>query len=187
MDPDGLWSISVTASPNREQNPYALFQVYNNQNQIVYQTIVKVKGLYRDRKRENGDTPTGVYKIIGWRKTGNNRYPAISYGFNDLLALEYIEGEAKQSGRQGMHVHGGRSQQELSITHGCIRIADSDIAELKEITTLLELIDEEEHGTILTVRNTLTELLQYSDKAEVKWSFLLPEVTVYPKKMQSNQ
>ena len=36
-----------------------------------------------------------------------------------------------------MHLHGGRSQVELSNTNGCIRIADEDIAELKELTEAL--------------------------------------------------
>ena len=39
-------------------------------------------------------------------------------------------------GRQGMHVHGGRDQKNLWNTLGCIRIADDDIAELKQLTDM---------------------------------------------------
>ncbi len=56
------------------------------------------------------------------------------YGPNDLLALKYIGEEGE--GRQGMHVHGGRDQKNLWNTLGCIRIADDDIAELKQLTDM---------------------------------------------------
>ena len=58
--------------------------------------------------------------------------------------MEYLEGEAAP-GRNGIHTHGGRIQEpELSNTHGCIRMADEDIKELKEITERLEVFDSKE-------------------------------------------
>ena len=76
VDPNGMWSISVSASENRGENPYALFQVYDNKNNLIYRTIVKVAGKHRDRTKTNGDTPIGQYEILEWRETGTPRYDA---------------------------------------------------------------------------------------------------------------
>ena len=101
-----------------------------------------------------------------------------------MLALEYAGEEGK--GRQGMHVHGGRDQKNLWNTEGCIRIADDNIAELKQLTDMLEAIDPTEHGTTLEVQNNLSGSLQYSrDKEEYKYNlmtdgYLLPEIIVTP-------
>lgn len=184
VDPNGMWSISVSASENRGKNPYALFQVYDNKNNLIYRTIVKVAGKHRDRTKTNGDTPIGQYEILEWRETGTPRYDDEKYGPNDLLALKYIGEEGE--GRQGMHVHGGRDQKNLWNTLGCIRIADDDIAELKQLTDMLEAIDPTECGTTLEVQNNLSGSLQYSrDKEEYKYNlmtdgFLLPEIIVTP-------
>ena len=65
------------------------------------------------------------------KKLEQKHYPTISFGPNDLLALEYQGGEG--GSRQGMHTHGGRRQKpDLMGTHGCMRMADADIKELKE-------------------------------------------------------
>ncbi len=184
VDPDGKWSIIVTASKNRGKNPYALFNVYDNKNNLIYRTIVKVVGQHRNRTKTNGDTPIGKYKILEWRKTGNDRYDAQKYGPNDLLALEYLGEEGK--GRNGMHVHGGRNQEDLSNTQGCIRISDDDIAELKQLTDMLETMDPTEYGTTLDVQNDLSGSLQYStDREEYKYNilkdgYLLPEIIITP-------
>ena len=69
---------------------------------------------------------------------------------------------------------------------GCIRIADDNIAELKQLTDMLEAIDPTEHGTTLEVQNNLSGSLQYSrDKEEYKYNlmtdgYLLPEIIVTP-------
>lgn len=118
----------------------------------------------------NADTPTGKYKIIGWRKTGSGtNYNTDSYGKNDFLALEYISGEAHCFGRTGVHLHGGRpSAKELKSTHGCIRISDGDILELKELISWLVSNDNEEKAGYLYVENNLDNPVDYSDKSEVQ-------------------
>ena len=136
MDIDGLWDIKVSANSDRSKQPYAILTVTDRTGRIIYRTVVKVKGSYRDRTKTNADTPTGNYKILEWRRTGNNtNYNISSYGPNDLLALDYQKGEAEGK-RNGIHVHGGEKgtdKQSLKGTYGCIRISNDDIKELKEL------------------------------------------------------
>ena len=118
-DPNGKWDIKVSAMDDRGSAPYAIMTVTNRSGETIYKTVVKVTGQYRDRARTNADTPVGKYDIIEWRRTGEGtNYPSLSFGPNDLLALHYVEGEGGK--RDGMHLHGGRSQVELSNTNGCI-------------------------------------------------------------------
>ena len=176
VDPNGMWDVKVSASADRGKNPYATFTVYDRNGNEVFKTIVMVKGLHRKRDKENGDTPTGVYKILEWRKTGG-RYNKESYGENDLLALEYKEGAGEgnrfdsEDKRAGMHVHGGRKRaNRLVNTHGCIRMADDDIKELKSITDELEQNDPMEKRGILVVSDDLDSPVNYSNKQQFKES-----------------
>lgn len=93
------------------------------------------------------------------------------FGPNDLLALYYMEGEGTEAKRNGMHLHGGRNQVELSNTFGCIRIADEDIAELKELTDALEASDPEERKGMLFVENDLTNKVVYQDRESIKYDW----------------
>ena len=186
VDPNGMWGVKVSASEDRGQNPYAQFEVFDNKGDLLFRTIVKVVGIGgRDRSKVNADTPTGIYEILEWRATGEGtRYDATSYGPNDLLALDYQGTEG--AGRNGIHVHGGRKQDELSNTKGCMRMADEDIAELKELITLLEAQDPSEKGTTLEVQNTLATPVSYkTDRKGIKYNrsqdgFLLDEITITP-------
>ena len=169
-DPNGKWDIKVSAMDDRGSAPYAIMTVTNRSGETIYKTVVKVTGQYRDRARTNADTPVGKYDIIEWRRTGEGtNYPSLSFGPNDLLALHYVEGEGGE--RDGMHLHGGRSQVELSNTNGCIRIADEDIAELKELTDALEASDPEERKGMLFVENDLTNKVVYQDRESIKYDW----------------
>ncbi len=173
VDPDGRWYVKVSASANRGKHPYAIYSVFDRHDNLIYETIVKVTGIGgRDRTKIGADTPTGKYRIIEWRETGNNRYPTISFGPNPILAMEYLDGEAP--GRSGMHTHGGRSQEpELSDTEGCIRMADEDIKELKETTERLETFDpKEKEERFLYVENDLEGELRYSDRESIKYDWI---------------
>ena len=169
-DPNGKWDIKVSAMDDRGSAPYAIMTVTNRSGETIYKTVVKVTGQYRDRARTNADTPVGKYDIIEWRRTGEGTiYPSLSFGPNDLLALHYVEGEGGE--RDGMHLHGGRSQVELSNINGCIRIADEDIAELKELTDALEASDPEERKGMLFVENDLTNKVVYQDRESIKYDW----------------
>ena len=146
-----------------------MIRVYKSGNNI-YRTIVKATGTGgRNRSATNSDTPTGVYDILEWRSTGNDRYPSDSYGPNDLLALKYNGGESADGGnRFGIHLHGGRKQDGgLSDTHGCMRINDQDIREIKLLTDKLEAADVEEKKGVLSVINSSSTKVSYEDRD--KW------------------
>ena len=171
-DPNGKWDIKVSAMDDRGSAPYAIMTVTNRSGETIYKTVVKVTGQHHNRADTNGDTPVGKYDIIGWRRTGEGtNYPSLSFGPNDLLALCYIEGEGTDAKRNGMHLHGGRNQVELSNTFGCIRIADEDIAELKELTDALEASDLEEKKGMLFVENDLTNKVVYQDRESIKYDW----------------
>jgi len=168
-DPNGKWFIKVSASENRGQNPYATYRVYNKDGGLIYKTIVRVTGNGRDRTQAKNDTPCGIYKLDEWRETGNSRYPVESFGPNPLLAQTYVSGEAAEYGRQSMHSHGGRQQEpELKGTHGCIRMADEDIKELKTITDNLSNQNPEESMETLVVENDLETPVDYQNRVEYK-------------------
>lgn len=126
---------------------------------------------------------------MGWRKTGTKRYPQISFGPNDLLALEYQGGEG--GSRQGMHTHGGRRQQpDLMGTHGCMRIADADIKELKEIVTMLGQKYPKEKMGFLTLTDDLQTPVSFKDRERIKeevYPNMLPEVVVVGHKPQKSK
>jgi hypothetical protein len=189
IDVDGNWDVKVSAYSNQGKSPYAVYSVYNRNGDVVYQTVVKVQGQHRIRNKTNGDTPQGRYKILGWRKTGNERYPRISFGPNELLALDYQDKEGGD--RNGMHTHGGRQEgqyeqrTELMNTFGCIRINDQDIKEIKQITDFLEANDPLEQKGYLTLTDDLQTPVKYSDRDSIKDNVILnggtlQEVVVTP-------
>jgi len=185
IDPDGRWDVKVSASSDRGRHPYAVYVVTDRTGNVIYKTVVRVKGTGgRDRGVTNSDTPQGRYKITGWRTPGDKNHSTESYGKEDFLDLYYLGGEGKK--RQGFQTHGGRKQSpELSDTHGCPRMADADIKELKEITTNLELNDINEKKGYLSLTNDLSKPVSFSDRSEIKnqkeeyEGGQLKEVTVY--------
>jgi RHS repeat-associated protein len=167
IDPNGLWDIEVHAYKDRSKSGYAVLILKDNEGNEVYRTVIKTTGAGgRNREKANSDTPQGNYRIIEWRKTGNGRYNRESFGPNDLLALDYAGGEGGR--RQGMHLHGGRQEGKyrtrkgLADTHGCMRINDKDIKEIKEITTQLELNDPTERPGNLTLTDDLRDPTSYN-------------------------
>ena len=169
IDPTGGWNVRVSASSDRGKHPYATFTAYDRNDNIIFSTIVKVRGDGRIRSERKHDTPQGTYKILEWRETGNDRYSAVKYGPNDLLALDYQSGEGE--GRNYMHVHGGRSQgPELTDTWGCLRMADQDIKELKQVVDFVESSDPNESPGYLTVKDDIPAPVSFSDRDAMKFS-----------------
>ncbi|MEA4918739.1 RHS repeat-associated core domain-containing protein [Proteiniphilum sp.] len=172
IDIGGNWDVRVHVHKNRETFGYGFLYVTDNKGNIVFRATVGVEGSnhklnsfnHRDRTRTYADTPTGTYEILGW----SNRLTEIdrgAYGPNDVLELNYIEGEALRL-RNGIHLHGGRQEgyggkgkgSMLKRTHGCIRIYDEDILEIKKITANLEINDPEEKGNYFYVIGDLIEV-----------------------------
>ena len=75
-----------------------------------------------------------------------------------------------------MHIHGGREQTDdhLIPTHGCIRIADEDIKELKEVTDMLTALDPEDTMGRMIVDNSLKTPIFFIDRKNVKyrWTYM---------------
>ena len=169
IDIDGDWDIEVHAYKNRKKYGYAILIVKDRMGNEVYRTTVRVQGnkskIGKSRALKMGDTPTGTYNLVEWRATGNDRYSRAVYGPNDLLATDYKSGEGKAAGRNGMHIHGGRQEGDdymkygklLWNTSGCMRIKDSELKEIQNITQRLEENDSEESPGILTVTNDLVD------------------------------
>ena len=169
IDPTGEWNVRVSASSDRGQHPYATFTAYDRNDNVIFATVVKVKGKHRIRSETYNDTPQGTYKILEWRETGNDRYPAVKYGPNGLLALDYRSGEG--AGRNYMHVHGGRKQgPELTDTQGCLRMADQDIKELKAVVDFVESSDPNESPGYLTVKDDIPAPVSFSDRDDMKFT-----------------
>ena len=90
----------------------------------------------RDPAKPYGDVPAGEYEVARVVPTGNaTGHKAGTYGPNGALALRPVGGQAKVAegnGRAGLLVHGGPPGPDgrLRPTHGCIRLADRDVAAL---------------------------------------------------------
>lgn len=92
-----------------------------------------------DPRRAFGDHPFGLYRVVhvAWHPS-----PADSYG-PAFLALDPIDGEAltaKQNGRAGLGIHGGRlgGGGILRATYGCLRVEDA-VAEALGLLVTREL------------------------------------------------
>lgn len=73
-------------------------------------------------KLKGNDTPTGQYigTLAQW-------HPADVYGPQRVITLDPISGnalKAKELGRSGLAIHGGRAQDNLWSTEGCVRVFD---------------------------------------------------------------
>ena len=168
VDPTGKWYIKVHGSADRGAHPYGVLSAFDKNDALVFRTVVRLEGT-GGRKRDVlfADTPQGKYKILEWRETGNAQYKTSSFGVNDLLALQYVEGECIGK-RSNMHLHGGGNQNgKLSPTHGCIRIKDEDIKELKEVTDNLTEEDPTDQPTELTVEDDLVIPVEWEDREDI--------------------
>ncbi len=192
VDPTGSWYVKVSASEDRGNHPYATFTVYDRNNIAVYRTVVKVKGKSRDRTKTYADTPLGTFEILEWRETGTDRYPEDSFGPDFILATHYLGDEAP--GRDGMHAHGGRSQEpDLADTNGCFRMSNEDVLEFRNVVDSMENVDPDEHMGNIYVSNNLKYPVNYRDRKDIKFNRInpggvLPELIVTPehKNMQEH-
>ena len=151
VDPTGEWSIVVVVKNDRTAN----LILFDLNGKYVKSYSALAKGVTRNRMITNGDTPHGLYKITGWIVPGKNQ-PASrrrSYGPNPRLKIKGIKGEAKESGRTLLRVHGGDKSEngKLRPTHGCIRLSNEDIKDLFDSVKTLEKKNEKEKPENLEV------------------------------------
>jgi hypothetical protein len=93
-----------------------------------------------------GNTPTGTYSVVRIEPCGDDA-PSLnssrSYGVNGALVLVPTAGDAlaakENGGRTGLLAHGGDLSPStpgntlLRSTHGCIRMANADVATLTKV------------------------------------------------------
>ncbi len=138
----GLWHINVDFSDDRSE-PGTLY-LYNASGTKLFQTSCLGKSASNlPQSQTNGDTPTGTYT---GRLSGPD-YPTESYGPYKVVAMTGVSGNiALYSHRSGIGIHGGRSQETLQATNGCIRVFNS--AQLTLQNTITSLINDSYHETI---------------------------------------
>ena len=153
----GTWNIRVTAPDNRDNAATA--RLYDENNNIVYEFQVLLKGSSRNRSNRltrAADTPLGEYSIPNRDKWLSGR--RAEFGQNPRLIVNPISGEAYQSRRTLIRIHGGRQENwvsarrvrnndgteriipahweahstpRLRATEGCLRTFDNNMIELK--------------------------------------------------------
>ena len=91
--------------------------------------------------------------------------------------MSYLGGEG--GSRDLIYIHGGRKQgPELTPTHGCIRILDEDIVNLKKVTDQLTEEDPDDTPEDVTVVDDLEVHTDLSDREDIliNGSILLDEI-----------
>ena len=106
--------------------------------------------------KAGGNTPTGV--VMGELYSANlreddryNRPTSYIYGPHKRIALNKpIEGDFKKAyeeyGRADIQIHGGRSQEKLWNTQGCIRIFNEDMGRMAD-----KISDENDPYGVITI------------------------------------
>lgn len=129
-DRDQIGSLVLLKRGARVAGPFKAYGRSDTQRAVAHQNPT------RDPKKLYGDTPTGTYAIPRAIATGpGTAYNSHSYGKNGALVLVPATGDAAlaaANGRVGLLIHGGDpgSNGRLRATHGCIRLANSDMAAL---------------------------------------------------------
>lgn len=167
IDPDGQWSIDIYACKDRDANPYGSGVVKDQNGNVVFTFVCRLEGQGSNRLLEDGDTPFGVYKIYEedtWRQSTKGE--RAGYGPNARLQFVGIAGEVVESAScekpreiNTLRIHGGRQEEKgnegkLEKTHGCIRVYDSDIKKMQEITEQLMKNNPNEKPGLLRVTPT---------------------------------
>ena len=123
----------ITVEPHMHSSVTTL---YKNGGVLFSEAYSLSKGQHRGRMTTNGDTPYGVYRE-SWHAGGFGRKISVAYG-TAKLTLAGLSGEAKDSGRTGIAIHGGGTplvtqgldpynvNQKLVPTHGCTRLHNYD-------------------------------------------------------------
>lgn len=87
----------------------------------------------RDPTRPFGDTPSGLYRETGvhwFPKEANSR---LGPAWIPLIGLSGDAERAHRNGRTGLGIHGGRGDERLVATYGCVRLLDCDFVHLATI------------------------------------------------------
>lgn len=161
------FNIYIKAPDNREETTSAFLK--DNKGNNVFEFKVLLRGTQRNRLEEKGDTPLGVYRILGLEATPS----ADEYGPNNILRISPLLGEAMRSNnrdrtgkvtntRTSLLIHGGRQTSRywrngkpyLRNTFGCVRAFDTDMATLK---TKIQELQNNKLGFGLTIITNIND------------------------------
>jgi RHS repeat-associated protein len=165
IDPTGKWDIEIHAYSDRSKYGYGIAIVKNRSGDVIARMTVRLEGTAgTDRFVTNANTPTGTYNIDGWADwSGINR---TSYGPNHVLKMSPGSGQISETGRSGIHMHGGLQENAdgtavanptLKKTHGCVRCYDTEISDLKTLTDQLMIDDPLETFGSTTITDDLVQ------------------------------
>lgn len=131
------WSISLALDANHLGTLY----FYYASGAQAYHCDAKGKsGTLRPWNEPNGHTPPGDY----YGETGGpSTTDPEAYGPNKFIRMKgnqdpgysnlYVTGDYVTRARSGLLIHGGRSQESLWSTEGCVRIFDADAKALTDL------------------------------------------------------
>jgi len=139
IDPDGRAVVIVIVKDPRTEGGVGTASVtlLNRAGRTIQSSEALARGGSSNRMAAGGDTPFGVYQYTGSHGgSGTDRLgPQFGTGKIDL---EPTAGEALNSGRSDLRMHGGGSdvhdpyeaEQGWEGTHGCVRMQNEDVNSL---------------------------------------------------------
>jgi RHS repeat-associated protein len=144
VDPTGLISLELIVPEDRSS--VGVLTVYDDFGDPRGYYYALARGNHRNPLEPNGDTPTGLYTVVGRQSGGSVN----SYGPHDRLQIDPIGGQALDAaanGRKLLRIHGGDrhpagsyfdtdDRRRLKSTFGCIRLSNEDME------SLLKLLDQ---------------------------------------------
>ena len=157
FDPDGNLSAEAVFVKGRQDPGTLTIRDDFGNVRLVVPVLGRGTG-GRDQMKQNADTPTGTYRIGKIKDTSS--WSQDSYG-STAVELVPESGVAKESGRSGLLIHGGReantnsqwdknynanhpTRNGLRATHGCARVCNDDQADI--VSTINDI--RAERGTV---------------------------------------
>ena len=144
----GKWYIKITLPANRYN--YGTLKLYDKNGNQIYSCSALGRSVSNASPLVyRGNTPTGIYSGYLYGPAS----PRDSYGPYKVIAMDGISGQIVQSGRSGIWIHGGRSQENLSPTYGCVRVFEKDQKALQDKIQVLINSGTPAAGKIEIVQN----------------------------------
>lgn len=137
-----LGGILVVKKNNGQQHGYGLSVL----GKAAFNDAAQHGNPLAEQIRPYGDTPTGTYRILAVTNFGSPYTDTRKYGNQGVIKLEPQTGNAliaRNNGRTGILIHGGDlgAGGQLRRTNGCLRMANDELAYLKQLINELSISD----------------------------------------------
>ena len=80
-----------------------------------------------------GDTPSGIYQPTRVHHFPQQAKSRLGPAWMPIIGVHGDALAARQNGRVGLGIHGGRGDAKLIATYGCVRMLDKDFGRLAEL------------------------------------------------------